>query len=177
MNNGAIKDTVHTNLSRPGKLGDPRQFLLMGFQLKRIMAAGVGILTSDQIFLFERFLRSFAIFQFGISGKIMFELPGSEIPSGLGTTGFWLDANAANPVAYAHNNGIPLAGSYYTIRIPPVASKMFHATEANRSGYLVIDSGTPIICRIRFEPAYTVPANENYTLQVRLVGVQLKSIG
>jgi hypothetical protein len=179
MNNAVLKTIVETNMQQAGTLGSPDQFLLMGFQVKMINAllAGAGI-TADAPIRFERTLRATSTLQFGLGGKMLLEIPMAEIPGGLGHYGRWNGIAAANGAAWAVNNGLPLPNNYYPIKVPEAAAQIFNASGPNKSGYILIDSDTAILCRIHFNPGYlsVVAAGETWTIQVRLVGVRLKGL-
>jgi hypothetical protein len=183
-NLAVIKGTRHTNLETANALGEPSQFLMMGIQLKttNFADAAMAATAADAAVEFERRLRATGALEFGLNGKVLLQLPLSEIPSGLDaeSSHFSAQVAAVNPLSWAVTNGMPMPNSYYTIRVPNDIRKMYRQPGVNTGGYILINSNTSIICRVLFNPALVMTyaqANLLVTLQVRLIGIRLKSLG
>ena len=173
MNDGTIKSITHTNLTQAAMLGEPNQFVLMGFRVKaRVVATD----TKPETYMAIRNqIRNQGVLQFGLSGKIFYEIPLNEVPQGLGFDGFYTQAAAANFMIIGY--GRPEANVYYTLRIPGRVQSIFKAAAADYAGYELIDSTTPITCKLNFDPVLAIAAAEQTDIQVQLIGIRLKTIG
>lgn len=177
MNDGTVKAIAHTNLTQANMLGEPNQFILMGFRVKPVSITTSNNTAPEKLALLKNF-RSKGVLEFGLGGKIFYELPLNEIPEGLGFEGFWTLGSAADGDVIRY--GRPEANVYYTIRLPKRAYAIFNITSPNVvkfGGYQLINATTPITCRLTFTPALSIGADEKLVVQVQLVGIRLKVIG
>jgi hypothetical protein len=180
MLDGTQKTVSHTNLTQAGMLGEPNQFLLMGFRFALLDAYDDTLtkLTAGLVTAMERNIRSRGILSFGLGGKTIIEVPLKEIPEGVGPQGFWSQAADATSDAYITRWGNGQANDYYSLRIPPRVLQLFKVSEKNirLTGYEMIFASTPINAKLMFSPAITTEAKNWYKLQLQLVGVRLKNI-
>ena len=179
-NSAAVKTIRDTNLTQANQLGVPNAHLLMGFQVNiidAVVTATDADLDPEAYISYQRDLRSWGVFEFGLSGKTIFEIPLSEIPQGLGPLGFTTQAVASLADVHTVAYGEQRSNSYYTAKVPTRALGLFGASSPEMAGYLMIGSSTPITCKIRFNPGLVVAATDTLTLQVRLIGVRQKAIG
>jgi hypothetical protein len=173
MNDGTIKSITHTNLTQAAMLGEPNQFVCMGFRVRaRITATDTKPETAMAI---RNQIRQQGVLQFGLSGKIFYEIPLNEVPQGLGFDGFYTQTAAADLDIISY--GRPEANVYYTLRIPGRVQGIFKAAAADYAGYELIDSTTPITCKLNFDPVLACAGSEQVDIQVQLVGIRLKTIG
>jgi len=174
LNDGTVKSLTHTNLTQASMLGEPNQFVCMGFRVKvtKVAAADTHPETYQAL---RNQVRRQGTLQFGLGGKLYYDVPLNEVPQGLGFDGFYSQAAAADMDIV--NYGRPEANMYYTLRIPSRVQGIFRSAAAEYAGYELIDSTTPITCKILFDPVLACAANEQVDIQVQLVGIRLKAIG
>jgi hypothetical protein len=118
---GAVvaKTASETNMSSPGSLGDPNQFLLYGFsfEVKPNIAAALAVSTqaSDWALIYHT-----AVFRFILGANdIQLEIPLTKIPTGIGLTGFGATSVGATPLAMSSmTNGVPSASHYCNFTVP-----------------------------------------------------------
>ncbi|MFH1226839.1 MAG: hypothetical protein V1701_02910 [Planctomycetota bacterium] len=115
----AAKTESETNMSQPGQLGEPNQFLLYGFTVAIMRtvgaAAAVSRLASDWALLYHP-----AVFRFVTdNNNIQLEVPLTKIPTGVGPTGFAVSAGAGTPQHMSFmTNGVPEPTHYYKFTVP-----------------------------------------------------------
>lgn len=181
MLDGTNKTLTHTNLTTAGQLGQPNQFLLMGFRFKVTDAvdADEDDLCPDVVVNMRRDIRARGVLRFGLGGRIFYEIPLNEIPDGVELTGFWTpcQTSAVDNPAYVLSNGMPEVNTYYTLKLPRRAMVKWGASNSDLVGYELIDSTTPINCTVDFSPVLNTAQNNFWTIQVQLVGVLLQNIG
>ena len=113
------KSLSETNMTEPGTLGFPNQFLLYGFQLMAFLPSVAGGATSNTDADFQAIYNT-GVFRF-IRGanKIELEVPLDRIPTGPGPYGFASTAVLGTPLeAVRINNGVPHTSHYYNFRNP-----------------------------------------------------------
>lgn len=177
MNDGTLKSLTHTNLTQASMLGEPSQHLAMGFRVRVVKVSdGEGSALTPEVTLgFEQQIRRQGVLKFGLSGKIFYEIPLNEIPTGLGAYTFLTQAVAAD--AIAESWGWPQPNSFYTLRIPQRVQGLFKSSAPAYAGYQLIDSTMPITCQIAFDPVLALEASQQVDLQVQVHGIRLKVVG
>jgi len=117
---GVIAKTAsETNMSAPGSLGDPNQFLLYGFSIEVKSAVAepmaASTLASDWALIYNT-----GVFRFVTdNNNIQLEVPLTKIPTGIGLQGFAATTLGATPLQMATmTNGVPDAKHYYNFTVP-----------------------------------------------------------
>ena len=152
---GAVaKTAAETNMSSPGTLGDPNQFLLYGFTVEVKPAVGAALAVSTEASVWALIYHT-AVFRFITdNNNIQLELPLTKIPTGTGLQGFAATSIAATPLAMsAMTNGVPDAKHYYNFTVPgsklPLlirGSQPFRCEIAYPLGFVTLLTATRVRC-------------------------------
>jgi len=136
------KTNSETNMTQPGQLGMPNQFLLYGFQINLVVAPVAGGATSNTDAYFQLFYNT-GVFRFIRGGnKIEVEVPLDRIPTGPGPYGFASTAVVGVPLEVVRmNNGVPHASHYFNYVNPDEGKEP-----------MVIDGSQSFRCEIVYVP-------------------------
>lgn len=137
------KTIAETNMTAPGQLGKPNQFVLHGFACEPVIDYSGAALTAaadrDAIYLN-------GIFRFTLGNNTQLEIPLSRIPSGPGPDGFAAVATGGAPlVTFAVDNGDPHLNHFYDFKTWDGQPLLIDSTQTFRCELVYDGAAGPLI--------------------------------